>query len=380
MRYYFDHNATSPLRDEARSAAMAALSLCGNASSIHAEGRTARALVEQSRQEIADIFGVSPRQLTFTSGGSEAAATLLTPGLSAAGRAPAERLVVSAIEHSCVLSGGRFAKADISIVPVTGDGIIDLAALEANLENDSRIPLVALMLANNETGVLQPVADAAKIAHAHGGSLVCDAVQAFGKHEIDFDTLGADALFVSGHKIGAMAGIGAIITKSDVHFPSLLRGGGQEADKRAGSENVSAISSFAAAATIAFSQLKDLSKIKTMRDFIEQRVMTISPSCQVVAQNVPRLGNTSCLIMPDRKAETLVIGFDLAGFAIGAGSACTSGKLAPSHVLSAMGFRDEDARSAVRISLGWSTTYQAAEAFCAQWEKLCATNNGSIAA
>ena len=358
---------------------MAALGLCGNASSIHAEGRTARALIEQSRFEIADLFGVSPRQLTFTSGGSEAAATLLAPGFYATGRAPAQRLVVSAIEHSCVLSGGRFHTDDISIVAVTKDGLIDLAALEAELQRDPRTALVALMLANNETGALQPVTGAAKIAHAHGGYLVCDAVQAFGKHEIGFETLGADALFVSGHKIGSMPGIGAIICGNEVHFPSLLRGGGQEADKRAGSENVSAISSFAAAAAVAFSHFKDLGKIKNLRDFIEQRIGLISPSSVVVAQNAPRLCNTSCIIAPGRKAETLVIGFDLAGFAIGAGSACTSGKLAPSHVLSAMGYSDDDARSAVRISLGWSTTQHAVDAFCAQWEKLCAIDS-SIAA
>ncbi len=380
MRTYLDHNATTPLRPEAKAAAMRAMELSGNASSIHAEGRAARALVEDARVAVAALVGAAPKNLTFTSGGSEAAATLLTPGFRREGKKPATRLIVSAIEHSCVLSGGRFSPDRLSIAPVTKEGVIDLAALETLLAASLETPLLALMLANNETGILQPVAEAARLTHAHGGYLVCDAVQALGKTGLSPASIGADAIFISGHKIGALAGVGAIVRATeDVLFSPLIRGGGQEGNSRAGSENLAGIASFGAAArALAEKAPHERKKIKSLRDFMEETLCTISSRCEIIGKAQERLDNTSCFLVPGRRAETLLIALDLAGFAVGAGSACTSGKLSPSHVLSAMGRSAEEAQSGLRISLGWTTTEQEIKDFCAAWARLGA--KGSIEA
>lgn len=373
MRVYLDHNATTPLRPEARQAALAAMNVHGNASSIHAEGRAARALIEDARSALAALLGVEAKSITFTSGGSEAAAALLSPGFHRTGQRPAERLIVSAIEHSCVLSGGRFAPSSISIAPVTREGVIDLDALEPLLASSSKVPLVALMLANNETGIIQPVTEAAKRVHARGGYLVVDAVQALGKMDVQFSDLGADAIFVSGHKIGALPGVGAIATSPGIAFSPAIKGGGQESGLRAGSENLPGIASFGAAARVlAAKGAAERLEIKSLRDFMEARLCTICSGCDVVGQDLGRLCNTSCVMVPGRKAETLVIALDLAGFSVGAGSACTSGKLKASHVLGAMGLSEAQARGSLRLSLGWPTTREDIELFCEEWARLFA--------
>jgi cysteine desulfurase len=372
MRCYLDHNATTPLRPEARAAALRAMESIGNASSVHAEGRAARALIEEARADIAALIGAKPKNVTFTSGGSEAAALRLTPGFRREGKPPAMRLIVSSIEHSCVLAGGRFAPDAVAVAPVTSDGIIDLKALGQILASSKAIPLVALMLANNETGIIQPVAEAASLVCAHGGYLVVDAVQGLSKMEFSLSELGADALFISGHKIGALPGVGVVILSSeDIHVPPLIKGGGQEAGLRAGSENLPGIASFGAAArALAQKGAEERVKIKALRDFMEQRLCTISPVCEIVGQKLDRLANTSEIVVIGRKAETLLIALDMTGIAVGAGSACTSGKLSPSHVLTAMGRTEQDARSALRISLGWTTTEDDIEFLCAEWARL----------
>jgi cysteine desulfurase len=381
VRCYLDHNATTPLRPEAKDAVLRAMELQGNASSVHAEGRAARALIEEARADIAALVGTKARNVIFTSGGSEAAAFLLTPGFRREGKPAATRLIVSSIEHSCVLTGGRFAPDAVFVAPVTRDGVIDLEALEKLLSSSNQASLVALMLANNETGIIQPVKEAARLVHARGGYLVADAVQALGKMEFSLSELGADAVFISGHKIGALPGVGAVIRGSDdIHFPPLIKGGGQESGLRAGSENLSGIASFGAAARVLMQKgAKERVKIKALRDFMEARLCTISPMCEIVGQKLDRLANTSELVVPGRKAETLLIALDMAGIAVGAGSACTSGKLSPSHVLTAMGRSEQDARSALRVSLGWTTTDDDIEFLCAEWARL-RVSDGSKAA
>lgn len=367
-RVYLDHNATTPLRPEARSAMVAALTAGGNASAVHGEGRAARRVIEEARQSVAAMTGADPRCVTFTSGGSEAAATLLAPDFAGvAAKGPFARLIVSAVEHSCVLAGGRFATEAIEVCPVTTDGVIDLGALDALLAGGAPA-LVAVMAANNETGVIQPVAAVAALCRAHGAALVVDAVQALGKLSLDVAALGCDALFVSAHKIGGPAGVGAIITSSEaVTFPPLVRGGGQEGRRRAGTENLAGIAGFGAAAKAVAAESGESARLAGLRDRLEAGLVALAPGVQVVGATADRLPNTSLTLHPGREGETLTIALDLAGMAVSTGSACSSGKVAPSHVLAAMGISPREARSALRISLGWTTTAAEIDLFLAAY-------------
>ncbi|WP_376800263.1 cysteine desulfurase family protein [Candidatus Raskinella chloraquaticus] len=357
-RAYLDCNATAPLRPEARAAALAALELAANPSAVHQEGRRARRLLEEARLAIAGLINGQAGNVIFTSGGSEGAAMVLAPGFCGTGKAPAERLVVSAIEHSAVLSAGRFAPADVAVCPVTGDGVIDLAALDGLLAGSARPALVAVMLANNETGIIQPVAEVAALGNRHGASLVCDAVQAAGKMPVDIASLGADAIIVSGHKLGAPQGSGAVILGEGVRLGmALIRGGAQEHRQRAGTENVSGIAGLGAACDyLARLGAAENGRIRAMRDDMEARLVAALPGAHIMGQHVPRLPNTSLVMCDDIIGETAVIALDLAGIAVATGSACASGKVAPSHVLKAMALDDAHARSALRVSLGWATT------------------------
>ena len=251
-RAYFDWNATAPLRDEAREAVTAALALTGNASSVHAEGRAARRMVEEAREHVADLVGAEARNVTFTSGATEANMLALTPAIEVGGRKePRDRLLVSAIEHPSVRSGGRFAADQVEELPVTARGLVDLVALTRLLASCER-PLVSVMLANNETGVIQPIAEIADIVHAASGVLHVDAVQAPGRIPCDITTLGADLLSLSSHKLGGPQGAGALVRRGDIHITEpLIKGGGQERGQRAGTENVAAIAGFGAAAAAA---------------------------------------------------------------------------------------------------------------------------------
>jgi cysteine desulfurase len=372
-RVYLDWNATTPLRREAREAMAAAWDLSGNPSSVHAEGRVARRLVEEARAAISGAVGALPRNLVFTSGGTEANALALTPGLRRASGLPVKRLVVSAIEHASVLAGGRFPIEAIGTVGVTSSGVLDLDGLRAML--DAGPPaLVSVMLANNETGALQPVAEAAEMVHAAGGLLHVDAIQAFGKIPFDINLLNADMVTLSGHKVGGPKGAGAVVLAEGLlGFEPLLRGGGQELGRRAGTENVAGIAGFGAAAKIAMGALAgDAIRLKSLRNRLEDGLRE-TRDVIVFSDDVPRLPNTTLFTVPGLKAETAVIGFDLAGIAVSSGSACSSGKVQPSHVLEAMGFGPEIAQGAVRLSLGWSTSTADVDHCIEAWRKLTGT-------
>jgi cysteine desulfurase len=372
-RVYLDWNATTPLRPEARAAMAAAWDLSGNPSSVHAEGRHARRLVEEARAAIGAAAGGLARNVVFTSGGTEANALALTPGLRRASGPAVERLLVSAVEHASVLAGGRFAADAIDSVGVNRSGVIDLDRLRASLAAGPPA-LVSVMLANNETGALQPVAEAAELVHAAGGVLHVDAIQALGKIPVDIKALRADLVTVSAHKIGGPKGVGALILADGVSgLEPLLRGGGQELSRRAGTENVAGIAGFAAAVKAAMAVFaEDASRLEGLRDRLE-RGLRQSPGMIVFSDTVKRLPNTILFTVPGLKAETAVIGFDLAGIAVSSGSACSSGKVQPSHVLEAMGFDPDLAQGAVRLSLGWSTSSAEVDRCLEAWLKLSGT-------
>jgi len=373
-RVYLDWNATAPLRSEARAAMLAALDFPGNPSSVHQEGRAAHHLVEQAREQVAALVGAEPRCVTFTSGGTEANALALAPSVGIAGAPRRDRLLVSAIEHPSVLAGGRFAPDLVEQIPVTGDGIVDLSALAERLAALARqgpgVPMVSIMLANNETGVIQPVLQAAELVHEHGGLLHVDAVQAVGRIPVDINGLGADLLTVSGHKIGGPKGVGALIRRHrEIAIAEpLIRGGGQEQGWRAGTENPAAIAGFGAAAEVAVRELAHYARnVTIVRDRLEARLRVTNVSHVIFAEGSPRLPNTTLFAVPGVKAETAVIALDLEGVAVSSGAACSSGKVQPSHVLAAMGVPPDIAGGAIRVSLGPDSTESDVEFFHNAW-------------
>jgi cysteine desulfurase len=369
-RVYLDWNATTPLRPEARQAMVEAWELSGNPSSVHTEGRKARRLVEDARAAIANAIGAQPQDVVFSSGGTEANALALTPGLRRGGGQVVERLLVSAIEHASVLAGGRFRPDAIGIIKVTAAGLIDLDHLRSQLA-EGPVALVSVMLANNETGAVQPVAEVSRIVHEAGGLLHVDAAQAFGKIPFDVSSMGFDLATLSAHKVGGPKGIGAVVLAADVQgLEPLLRGGGQELGRRAGTENVAGISAFGAAVRTAMAVLEvDAVRLRELRSQLENGLRQ-TPGMMVFSAGAPRLPNTTLFTVPGLRAETAVIGFDLAGIAVSSGSACSSGKVQPSHVLDAMGFGRELAQGAVRLSLGWSTSAVDIELTLKAWRKL----------
>ena len=369
-RIYVDWNATAPLRPQARSAILAALDAVGNPSSVHAEGRAARRLIEEAREQVAALVGAQARNVVFTSGGTEANMLALTPATATERKATPDRLLVSAIEHPSVLAGGRFPAAAIERVPVTAGGEIDLAALERRLAAPDGRVLVSLMLANNETGVVQPISEAARLIHEAGGLLHVDAIQAAGRIHCDINALGIDLLTLSGHKIGAPKGVGALIAR-DATLPladPLIKGGGQERGRRAGTENVPGIAGFGAAAAAAGAGLAvDGARMTALRDRLEAGLAAASPEVVIFGSQAPRLPNTTLFAVPGMKAETAVIALDLQGVAVSSGAACSSGKVQPSHVLAAMGVPPQLARAAVRVSLGPTTTESEIDRLIQAW-------------
>ena len=358
---YLDWNASSTLRPQAQAAVTAALAVTGNPSSVHAAGRAARRLVEEARERVAALVGAAPGEVVFTSGGTEANMLALSPTMG-------DTLLVSAIEHPSVIGGGRFAKVDQ--IPVTSAGELDLAALEARLRGRTR-PLVSVMLANNEPGAIQPVAQAAAMVHAAGGLIHVDAVQAPGRIACDVKTLGADLMTLSAHKIGGPQGVGALIRRATTNPAPLIIGGGQERGARAGTENVAGIAGFGVAAQVVADAVQnEAERMTVLRDRLETGIRAIEPKAVIFAADVPRLPNTTLYGLAGMKAETAVIAFDLAGIALSSGAACSSGKVAPSHVLAAMGVAPELARSAIRVSLGYLTTPDDIEAFLNAWAKV----------
>ena len=347
----------------------AALALTGNASSIHAEGRSARRLVEQARERVARLVGTEPRNVTFTSSATEANALALTPSIDIGGRRePRDRLFVSAVEHPSVRCGGRFSAGQVEELPVTSDGLVDLDAFRSSLSRSER-PLVSVMLANNESGVVQPISEIADIVHAVDGVLHVDAVQGPGRIACDIGALGADLMSISSHKLGGPQGVGALIRRGDVHVADpLIRGGGQERGLRAGTENVAAIAGFGAAASAA--QHSDPRRLAILRDRFEAGLRSSTPQAMIFGEKVRRLPNTSLFTVPGLKAETAIIAFDLNGIAVSSGSACSSGKVQASHVLAAMGVEPALARGAVRVSLGPGTTEAEIDVLLTAWNKV----------
>jgi cysteine desulfurase len=365
---YMDYNASSPIRAQAAAAAGAALQLCGNPSSVHGAGRAARRMMEDAREQVAASIGAAAREIVFTSGATEA------NNLALSGSGPARRLV-SAIEHDSLRGA-----SGLELIPVTSAGVVDLAALESLLTADCGPALVSLMLANNETGVIQPVAEAARLAHRHGALLHCDAVQALGRLPVDVGALGVDLLSLSGHKIGGPAGVGALYVRGGLDLAPALLGGGQERGRRAGTENLAGIAGFGAAAAIAVEELADMQRIAGLRDRLEARIHATRPEAMIFGRNAARLANTTCVGLAGVPAETQVMVLDLAGVAVSAGAACSSGKLKPSTVLRAMGVPAAIAGSAIRVSLGWRSEAGNIDRFIDAWSGIPVKASRELAA
>ena len=356
---YLDYNATAPVRPRAAAAVSEALSLTGNASSVHRYGRLARRMVEEAREAVAALVAAEPEQVVFTSGGTEANNLALN---TAAGR----RILVSAGEHDSILQ----AVPDGERIPLTADGVVDIVALADLMAREPAPALVSIMLANNQTGVVQPVAEAARLAHGGGACLHCDAVQAAGKMPVDFGALEVDLLSLSAHKLGGPQGVGALLVRDGVDLPALLHGGGQERRRRPGTENLPGIAGFGAAAREAGDGVAAFADLATWRDVLESAIGDLAPEARIFGSGASRLPNTSCFTMPGVRAETQVMALDLAGVAVSAGSACSSGKVQPSHVLRAMGADEETANSAIRVSLGWASAREDLDSFLQVWSDL----------
>jgi cysteine desulfurase len=352
---YLDHNATSPLRPVAFAAMAEALKAGGNPSSVHRAGRAARARVDAARRQVASLVGAMPSEIVFTSGGTEANNLAITG-------TGCMRVLASAVEHDSVLK----AAPDAEIIPVDSEGVIDLAALERMLASSTTPTLVSVMFANNETGVLQPIADVVRLARVTGALVHCDAVQGAGKAPVDLHGLGVDYLSVSAHKFGGPTGVGALVVRGNAPFVTDRRGGGQESNRRAGTENVAGIVGFGAAAEAA----RDGLDVDHFRERLETALLAIAPDARVFGAGTKRLGNTTCISMPDVKAETQVMALDLAGVCVSAGAACSSGKVTRSAVLAAMGVNPAVANTAVRISCGWNTGTEEIERLIGAWRDL----------
>ena len=359
MTVYLDYNATAPIRPAALAAMTDALAEPGNASSVHGPGRRARRLIEAARARVAALAGAEPAWVTFTSGGTEAN-NMALKGL------PAARILVSAGEHDSVLQ----AVPEAARIPLTPDGVVDLDALAAALQGTPEGTLVSVMLANNETGVLQPISEVVGLARAAGAWVHCDAVQAAGKVPLDMAALGVDLLTLSAHKLGGPQGAGALLARPELPLKPLLQGGGQERRRRAGTENLPGIAGFGAAAETALEALSQAQGLVELRDRFEREIKLIASDIKVFGAAAPRLPNTACVAVAGLGAETQLMALDLAGVAVSSGAACSSGKVQPSHVLTAMGATAEEAGSAIRVSLGWASTPADIDRLLAAWGDL----------
>ena len=358
-RIYLDYNASAPAWPEAVEAVAEAMRAGANASSIHAPGRAARARIEAARVSLAALVGADPAGIVFTGSGTEAN----NQAIRCSGAA---RVLVSAIEHESVLSADEAA----GHLPVNADGVIDLAALDRGLAAEPRPALVAVMLANNETGVIQPIAEIVAIARRHGARVHCDAVQAAGKVPVDAATLGADSYAVSAHKMGGPQGVGALLLRDPDGAGWLIHGGGQERGRRAGTENVAGIAGFGRAAEIVADRLDAFARLAALRDRMEAEIRSVDPGARALGVEAPRLPNTSMIVMPGCESAAQVIAMDLEGIAVSAGSACSSGRVLPPYVLAAMGVEPRAAMCALRVSLGWQTTADQIDRLIAVWAGL----------
>ncbi|TCQ28175.1 cysteine desulfurase family protein [Rhizobium sp. PP-CC-3G-465] len=383
-RIYMDWNATAPISAVVRDAFLYAFDLTGNGSSVHAEGRRLKTVIEAARRDVAALCEAEPACVTFTSGATEAANMVLTPDFRM-GRTPLGigRLYVSAIEHPAVREGGRFPQDRVQELPVTQAGTIDLDALDRALAAHPReegIPMVAVMLVNNETGVIQPIAQVSERVKAAGGLLVVDAVQAIGRVPVSISDLGADFLILASHKIGGPKGAGALVARGEVLMPRpLIHGGGQEKGHRSGTENPAALAGFGAAARAAKDALGVYpSQVTTLRDRLEAGMRRAAPDVLIHGADTPRVGNTTFFSLPGLKAETGQIAFDLEGVALSAGSACSSGKVGQSHVLMAMG--QDPSLGALRISIGPTTTVEEIDRVIDIFARIAGRRRSNIAA
>lgn len=359
---YLDYNASAPAHSKVIEAVTDALKIQGNPSSIHADGRAARASMEDARESVAHLIGASPQSITFVSGGTEANATVID-GLRSAG--VVVNVLGSSIEHPSILN---HIPTDCR-VPVDEQGLVDLTVMADRLAVETKPFLFCIMLANNETGVVQPVAKVVELVHQLGGLVLCDAIQGLGKLPFDVTALGADFYTFSAHKIGGPKGTGCILSSSQVQWEAVFPGGGQERRKRAGTENTPGICGFGMAARLV-DQHRENYVDSDLRDRFELELQRVRPESVILGQQSHRLPNTTNVALPGVRSERQILKLDLAGFSVSAGSACSSGKVEPSHVLLAMGLPDEIAQSAIRVSTGPDTSWQNLERFISAWEKL----------
>ncbi len=355
---YADYNATAPLRPEAQAAMLEAFGQPGNPSSVHRRGRTARARLERARRQVAAFIGAEAEQVIFTSGGTEA-------DLLALCGTDRKRVLVSAIEHDAVLA----AVDDAERIPVQADGLVDLTALASLLEASNEPALVSVMWANNETGVVQPIAEVVHLAKQHGALVHSDAVQAAGKVALNFAGSGLDMMTISAHKIGGPPGVGALLLRGGLSLRPMITGGGQERGRRSGTENLPGIVGFGAAVEAA-SAGPEMEPASRLRDLFETRVLAAAPGARILGRSGPRLANTSCVVMPGVPAETQVMALDLEGIAVSAGSACSSGKVKRSHVIEAMEPGGPASATAIRISLGWLNVEADVDRLVEAWLRL----------
>lgn len=363
---YFDYNATAPALPEVADAVARAMVEGGNPSSVHGLGRHAHAAIEDARRQVAKLLDATAKDIIFTGGGTEAN-TLGLKGLMAT--QGIERLLVCATEHPSVLDLAKAVDVVVTLIPVDTDGLIDTGAFAALLEDDQKT-LVSVMLANNETGVIQPIKSLVQIAKKTGALFHTDAVQAAGKIAVSFNDLGVDLLSVSAHKFAGPQGVGALVLRSGLELAPLTHGGGQELGRRSGTENVAGIIGMGLAAKIAGEELEQGPGVRDLRDRLEAQLCAAAPEAVIVGSGALRLPNTILIALPDVPADTQVIQMDLAGFAVSSGSACSSGKVSRSHVLDAMNVGETLAGSAMRISLGWQTTEDQITAFAEAWTKM----------
>lgn len=355
MPIYLDYSASSPLKPAVRAAMLAAMDGVGNASSVHAFGRGQRRVMDEAREAIARHQGVKTENVIFTGSATEAN-NMAMRGM------PGRTLLVSSIEHPSILQAAEAAQ----LIGVDNDGVLNLNHLEELLKANPQA-LVSVMLVNNETGVIQPIDEVVKLARQHGALVHCDAVQAFGRIDVRFSTLNVDFLSLSAHKIGGPQGMGGLIVRDHLPLHALLKGGGQEQRRRAGTENVAGIAGFAAAINNLSNDLERLNEWAGWRDALEVCILKTAPEAIIFGSKASRVANISCVAMPGIKNETQLMAFDLAGYAVSSGSACSSGKVQPSHVLNAMGHADDLATSAIRISFGWGSISQDLTGFAENW-------------
>lgn len=351
-RLYADYNATAPLRPEARAAMLAALDVVGNPSSVHGEGRRAKAQLETAREAIGATVGARPGDVVFTSGATEALHLAMD-----ASAAHAQSLIVFAGEHSAVDDYAAIAFETVFRLDATASGLVDLDHLGELLAVAPAPALVAVMMANNETGAVQPIGEVSALVRAHGGHLLVDAAQALGRLPIDMAALGATYLVASSHKLGGPPGAGCLVLASGAPFMPVRFGGGQERGRRPGTENTPAIAGFGAGVAQAAAALGggEAARLGALRDRFERELLSIAPEAIIFAEAAPRLPNTSLFAIPGWTAERALIALDLQGVAVSSGAACSSGKVRMSHVLAAMGVAPDLAACALRVSFGWAS-------------------------